>query len=298
MLEHLRAMAVFAKTVEYGSFRGAAKALNLSPSVISHHISQLETALGVALLYRSTRRFSLTSDGEQLLTAARAMVDAAEVGLDNAASRASEPSGNLTITAPAVLMPGPLAEGLAAFARAYPKVSLVIRATETTVDLIRDGVDLGIRASPSPQDSELKRKKLFTMLRVLVASPDYLASRAAPRTPDELAALDWIRLSARPAQVRLVGPDKRPCIVPFVPRVTVDSAQVMLELARNGLGIAAVPLAAAANLIRQGDLVEVLPPWRPDAVLVLAVWPPNARRHGLAIKLVDMLVERHRARIE
>src|SRR5262249_7283516 len=163
--------------------------------------------------YRSTRRFSLTSDGEQLFTAARTMVEAAELGLARAAAHASEPSGHLTITAPAVLMLGPLSEDLAAFTRAYPKVTLAIRATEATLDLIRDGIDLAIRASPSPQDSELKRKKLFTMQRVLVASPAYLASRQAPRTVDQLAALDWIRLSARPAEMRLVGADKRARVV-------------------------------------------------------------------------------------
>jgi DNA-binding transcriptional LysR family regulator len=213
MLDRLRAMAVFAKTVECGSFRGAAKALDLSPSVVSHHISQLEAALGVALLYRSTRRFSLTNDGEQLFNAARTMVEAAELGLNHAASRALEPSGHLSITAPAVLISGPLAEDLAAFARAYPKVTLAIRATETTIDLIRGGVDLAIRASASPQDSRLKCKKLFTILRVLVASRAYLGSRTDPKTPNELAALDWIRLSARPAEVRLVVPTRAraPC---------------------------------------------------------------------------------------
>src|SRR5262245_51390457 len=139
MLQRLRAMAVFAKTVECGSFRAAAKALDLSPSVVSHHIAQLEAGLGNALLYRSTRCLSLTSDGEQLLAAARTMLDAAEHGLNQAAWRAHEPSGHLTITALAVLMSGPLAEDLAAFARAFPKVTLTIHATETVIDLIREG---------------------------------------------------------------------------------------------------------------------------------------------------------------
>jgi DNA-binding transcriptional LysR family regulator len=293
MLSHLHAMAVFAKTVQCGSFRGAAKALNLSPSVVSHHITQLEAALGVALLYRSTRRFSLTHDGEQLLATARAIVETAESGLNQAALRASEPAGHLTITAPAVLLVGSLAEDLVAFTRAYPKVTLGIRATETTIDLIRDGVDLAIRASSAPQNSQLKRKKLFSMARVLVTSPAYLASRTAVRSPDDLRALDWIRLSARAAQVRLLGPGNRSRLIAFEPRVTVDSAQVMLDLASSGLGVAALPLAAAAAPIRRGELVEVLPSWRPEAVPVFAAWPPNAPRHGLALRLVHTLVERH-----
>jgi DNA-binding transcriptional LysR family regulator len=163
--------------------------------------------------------------------------------------------------------------------------------------LIREGVDLAIRVSASPPDSRLKRRKLFPMARVLVAGPAYLASRNAVRSPDDLPALDWIRLSARSAQVRLLGPGNRSRVVAFEPRVTVDSAQVMLELARSGLGIAAVPLAAAAAPIRHGELVEVLPSWKPEAVPVFAAWPPNAPRHGLAIRLVDTLVERQRRTI-
>lgn len=81
MLDQLRPMAVFAKTVEAGSFRAAAKALNLSPSVVSHHVAQLEARLGVALLYRSTRSLSLTPIGEKLFGAAFAMLTVAETGL-------------------------------------------------------------------------------------------------------------------------------------------------------------------------------------------------------------------------
>src|SRR5262245_60970627 len=145
MLDHLRAMAVFARTVETGSFRGAAKALGLSPSVVSHHVAQLEARLGVALLYRSTRRLTLTSDGNKLFEAARTMLEAAEGGLDQIAERSKEPSGHLSVTAPEVFVSGRVVDGLAAFARAFPKVTLAVSFTDMPLDLIRDGIDLAIR---------------------------------------------------------------------------------------------------------------------------------------------------------
>ena len=93
MIDELRAIAVFAKTVEAGSFRAAARELSLSPSVVSHHVSQLEDKLGVALLYRSTRRLSLTHDGEKLFHHAKEMLASAENGFDAIAKRANEPTG-------------------------------------------------------------------------------------------------------------------------------------------------------------------------------------------------------------
>ena len=94
MEDQLKAMAVFRKVVETGTFRAAAKALDLSPSVVSHHVTQLESILGTALLYRSTRRISLTSDGHRLFEASTKMVEAAQAGLDAIRSRTDQPAEN------------------------------------------------------------------------------------------------------------------------------------------------------------------------------------------------------------
>jgi DNA-binding transcriptional LysR family regulator len=102
-LGQLRSMAVFARTVQTGSFRGAAKALGLSPSVVSHHVSQLESDLDVVLLYRTTRRLSLTPEGERLYAAAQEMLSAAESGLQQLAMSSRDLSGRLTVAAPAVV---------------------------------------------------------------------------------------------------------------------------------------------------------------------------------------------------
>ncbi|KMN81531.1 LysR family transcriptional regulator, partial [Chromobacterium violaceum] len=120
MIDELRALAVFAKTTETGSFRAAARALGLAPSVVSHHVSQLESRLGVALLYRSTRRLSLTPDGQALYGHAQAMLQAAETGLNELAGRAIEPAGTLRLSLPAFFARGPLTTSLAAFSRCHP----------------------------------------------------------------------------------------------------------------------------------------------------------------------------------
>ena len=100
MIDKLRTMAIFQAVAELGSFRQAAKKLALSPSVISHHVSQLEAQIGMPLLYRSTRRMSLTDAGVDLLAASQKMTAAAQEGLASIQRRTTQPVGKLTIACP------------------------------------------------------------------------------------------------------------------------------------------------------------------------------------------------------
>jgi len=161
MLDELRQIAIFAKTVDHGSFRAAAQALRLSPSVVSHHVGQLEKNLGTALLYRSTRKLSLTPDGERLLEAAHNMINAAETGLQLISQQSNEHSGVLRVTVPALFTQSFLTEQLAEFTLEYPKVHLTLDFSEFRRDLIADGFDLAIRAGDM-KDSSLKSQLLFS----------------------------------------------------------------------------------------------------------------------------------------
>src|SRR5262245_5812875 len=249
MLDRLRAMAVFAKTVETGSFRGAARSLGLSPSVVSHHVAQLEASLDVALLYRSTRRLTLTDDGRKLFAAARDMVAAAERGLGEMPVD-GDPAGHLAVSLPAAMIAESLYEDLAAFALAFPRVSLTLHCSDVPVDIIREGVDVALRAG-NLQDSSLKVRKLFEFPRTLVASPADVAARAPVREPRELAAWDWLRLKSRPPVARFRR-GARTQAVEFEARIVVDSADALLRLARHRLGVVAVPAAVAKPELRAG----------------------------------------------
>lgn len=295
MIDELRAMAVFARTVETGSFRAAARELELSPSVVSHHVAQLEERLGVALLYRSTRRLSLTHDGEKLLDAATAMLQAAERGLNAIAGRSAEPSGRLSITVPGFFARGTLIDDIAAFAQAYPKVQLAINFSDEKRDLIRDGIDLAIRIG-ALKDSALKSKKLSVVQRRLVAAPAYIAARKKPRGPADLEGWDWIGLSMRPDHKTLIGKRGSTHRIGFTPRVTVDSIDAMSRLAVAGLGLATPPAFLADDDIRAGRLAEPLPGWQAEPLGVYAVWPSNAGKESLTMRLLRFLEVRERER--
>ena len=295
MIDHLRQIAVFAKTVETGSFRAAAEALRLSPSVVSHHISQLEAQLGVALLYRSTRRLSLTRDGERLFQSAQTMMAAAEDGIDAVSAQSRDPVGTLRITAPAVLATSFLIDDIAAFSAAFPKIGLALDFTDVRRDLISEGIDVSIRMGWL-KDSSLKATKLHAVERKLVAATTYVKSKPAPRGPADLASWDWLHLSPVPLGLTLRDDDGRATTVKFKPRVSADDALALYRLARAGLGLAYVPEFLVEDDVADGTVQVVLPRWSLEPVGVYAVWPPNAPRGSLTARFVDFLKQRMRAK--
>ena len=297
MLDHLRSLAVFAKVAELGSFRAAARAFSLSPSVVSHHVSELETHLALPLLYRSTRRLSLTPDGEQLLGAALEMVGAAERGLDGVNGRSGTLSGVLRLTAPAFLADTDFCRDLAAFASAHPNVRMGVSFTDAPRDLLRDGLDLAVRIGRL-QDSTHKTRRLAEMRRVLVCSPGYLATRPRAKKPQDFRAWDFVHLSSRPAEVTLVAAGRRSVSVALTPKVSVDSVAAMRGLVLSGAGIAALPEVKVRGDLASGDLVELLSKWRLPVLGVHAVWPHNAQRAELTRRFLEFMGERVRRLFE
>jgi DNA-binding transcriptional LysR family regulator len=292
MIENLRALAVFAKVAELGSFRAAARALSLSPSVVSHHVSALERRLSLPLLYRSTRQLALTPDGERLFASAREMLDAVERGLDAVSGQSENPAGALRLTAPAFLAETSLCRDLAAFSTAHPRVSLTVSFTDARRDLLRDGLDLAFRIGKL-EDSALKTRKLADMRRLLVGAPRYVSAREAPRTLRDLQGWGFVQLSSRPAEIAMSPPGKKtPVTLTFAPRIKVDSAAAMREMVLAGAGLAGLPEVTVRGDVARGSLIEVLPTWRMSSIGVHAVWPDNAQRPGLTLRFLDFIEER------
>lgn len=290
MIDELRAMAIFARTVETGSFRAAAKQLALSPSVVSHHISQLEQRLGVTLLYRTTRQLKLTEDGERLFAAAGQMISAAQQGLNDISAQSSEPSGQLRVSLPALLARSPIIKHLAEFAQLYPKVSLQLSFTDLQQDLLKEGIDLAIRVG-NLQDSSLKSKRLFSMTRKLVVAPALAEKYAEAKQPEDLQIWDWIGLVMRADVKQLLSPAGQAYALSYQPRIVVDSLEAQLQLAIAGMGIITPPAFMAKQPLATGQLQELLPDWQVEPVVVYAIWPAQVRSDALALRLMRFLAE-------
>lgn len=289
MLDKLRQIAIFAKTVEHGSFRAAAHALELSPSVVSHHVNQLESSIGTALLYRSTRKLSLTPDGERLLESAQAMIEAAELGLQAMSNQTKQYSGILRVTIPAIFAQSLLTDRLAEFAIKHPKVELSLDLTEVRRDLIADGFDMAIRAGKL-KDSALKAQKLTQLNRRLVASPKYLEQQPKPESPVDLRDWDWVGLSpVRHLETVFRHADERQTIKNYNSRIYANNAQALAQLARAGVGLAIIPEFLAEPHIAAKELQYMLPKWTLEPIDVFAVWPSNAPKDGLTKLLVNFL---------
>ena len=288
MIDRYRQLAIFAKAAESGSFRGAAQLLDLSPSVVSHHISKLENDLGVALFYRSTRKLSLTSDGETLLRSAQKMVASAEHGLDEISAGSLEPSGRLKLTAPAVMAHSSLIERIAAFSADHPRVDLEVSFSDVRRDIIADGIDLAIRMGWL-KDSALIAKKVATEERVLLAAPSCLNGRPLPETPGDLRGWPVVNLGGIERQFEFTGPAGERKTLQAASRLVVDDAMALYRLVRAGAGLGTVPMFLAAEELAAGRVVHVLPDWQVSPLGIYAVWPSNTRRDSLTSRFVKYL---------
>ena len=294
MMNQFKAMAVFRKVVETGTFRAAAKSLGLSPSVVSHHVSQLEANLGTALLYRSTRRISLTSDGHRLFDASTKMFEAAQAGLNAIRDRAEQPSGRLKVAVTgAVFESPPYVDHLAAFAKAHPKVDLSVSFSDQRIDLIGSAFDAAIRIGWL-DNSRYKTRKLCDIGRALVASPDYLAGKISPRRIEDLASLDWIKLAQLPLAKQLVNKSGEGTAISPKIAIEVDSVAALRRMAMAGMGVAAVPRFLVAPQIMEGRLIELKPHWDLMPASAYIVWPNNVAENSLTVRFVEFLVKQTR----
>jgi len=289
MIDDLRAMAIFAETIRQGSFSRAAKLLSLSPSVVSYHITQLEARLGTALIYRSTRKLSLTHEGEVLYQNCLDMLAAAELGLNRISSNQEDPSGKLTLTLPAGLIRAPISQKIAEFSKQYRNIELNVMYTDERQDLIAHGIDLAIRAG-SMEDSALKSRRVGQVERKLVCSRDYWAQQSTPTHPLDLAEWKWINLAMLPQYRILVDTDQNRVEIHYHSQLTVDSVEAATQFCMSGLGLSTPPDFLVDETLASGLLIEVFPEWGVEPMPLFAAWPANITESTNTRRLLDYLL--------
>ncbi len=276
MLNHLRGLAVFARVAELGSFRAAAKQLGISASVVSHHVTALETHLDTPLIYRTTRKLSLTAAGEQLAVHARDMMKAAEDGFGEIYSRGDELKGSLKITTPAILQYARFVTRISTFLKQHPKVEISINFSDKRSNIVEEGFDLGFRVGQL-EDSSMMARKLADGRLMVCASPDYLAAQGEVRVPRDMEKMELIDLAGVGTEMLLSTKNgkKRDCLVRMQHRISLDSGFAVRRMAEEGLGVIMLPDFFLREPIDEGNLCEVLPDWQAPSFGIYAVWPPN-----------------------
>ena len=193
-MQDLNDFVWFVKVVEYGGFAAAGRALDQPKSKLSRRIAQLEERLGVRLIQRTTRQFTVTEVGHTFYQHCKAMLIEAEAAEEAVAALQAEPRGVVRITCPVTLLHVHVGPMLARFMARYPGINLQLEATNRRVDLVGEGVDIAIRVRPRPfDDSDLVLRVLADRGHCLVAGPALIQRMGEPVVPSELSA--WPGLS-------------------------------------------------------------------------------------------------------
>ena len=288
MIDKLRSMAVFAHVAEAGSFRRAAERLGLSASVVSHHVTQLEKELGVQLLYRSTRHVALTSQGSRFFEACRQMIGAAEAALSELHDE--QVNGRLWIVAPAMFSVGPFVDDVAEFSQAYPNVEIRLEFDDAPRNLIREGIDVAIRAG-ALEDSSLVCRTLFSRSPGLFAAPSYLDRFGAIATLENLQSAFWIEVPNL-STLTLYRPDGGKVEITPKRRISVNNVIALHQLLLAGVGVAQLPPMLTMASLKAGRLIEILPEWTLEEISCYALYPSRAMPNSLARRFVDFIVDK------
>jgi DNA-binding transcriptional LysR family regulator len=272
-MDKYQEMRVFTAVVDAASFVGAGDALNMSKAAVSRHVSDLEQRLGVRLMHRTTRKLSLTSEGEVFLARSREILASIEASEAELSTRSVTASGLLKISVPVSFGIRHLAPLWSEFLSAHPQVTLDVQLADRVIDLVDEGFDLAVRIARLPDSSLISRQLASTRL-VLCAAPSYLKRRGTPSHPSELAQHDVMgySLMAMGDQWQFTGPDG-PVSAKVRPRMWTNNGDSCVAAALAGAGIQLQPTFLIDQELASGQLVEIMPQFRSVELGIYAVYP-------------------------
>ncbi|MCA7984719.1 LysR family transcriptional regulator [Burkholderia vietnamiensis] len=285
----------FVQVVEHGGFAPAGRALNMPKSKLSRRVALLKARLGMRLIQRSTRRFTVTDVGQTYYAHCRAMLVEADAADEAIALLHEEPRGIVRVSCPVALLDSLAGAMIAAFMVACPHVEIHLEATNRRVDVVGEGIDVAIRVRPPPlEDSDLALRVLAERGQCLVASPALLREHGAPAVPADLTRMPSLDHGLpQAAHVwRLRGPDQAHAEIHHQPRLVTGGMLALRAAAVAGVGVVQLPTMMVRDELARGELVNVLPDWAPRREIVHAVF---ASRRGLlpgVRALLDFLAAR------
>ncbi|MDS1141556.1 LysR family transcriptional regulator [Pusillimonas sp. SM2304] len=265
-MDRLLSMQVFERVANEGGFAAAARAMNVSPPAVTRLIAELESYLGTRLFQRTTRRVSLTEAGEAYLARVRQILQDVEEADAIASADTDTLSGRLRVHAQPVLATYVIAPLLSAFRQRHPGIVVDIEV-ETYRDPPIEDFDITLLGADANFNANIVARKIVESLVVLVASPAYVQRRGSPKTPEDLAQHECLRLrrpSGGPLRAWRMWSEENTgdeVEVNVDPVLIANHTDTLLRAALDGAGITSIPLDMAAPYLTRGDLVRVLNPW-------------------------------------
>jgi len=271
-MDRLKAMQTFVQIADQGSLTKAADVLDSSLPAVVRSLAALEAHLGVRLFHRTTRRISLTAEGRTYLQSAREVLAAADAADRALTLDAAEPTGQLTVTAPVLFGHMYVSPAIVRFLQRYDKMRCSVLLHDRPVNLLEEGVDVGIRIS-ALEDSSLVAQQLGSIRRVVVASPEYLRRHGRPGHPNELMKANCVRIhptTIGPWRFRDGG---RPLSVAVQGNLEFNHIAPAVESCAAGMGFGSFFSYQVLPLVAQKRLEIVLEEFEPAPRPVSLIYP-------------------------
>ncbi|WP_331376701.1 LysR family transcriptional regulator [Sinorhizobium chiapasense] len=288
----LERMRTFVRVAERGSLSAVAREFGVGQSTVTRHLRELEEAVGVPLISRTTRRVTMTDEGSRYYANSVQVLRLVEQAVDEARGTRGAPAGTIRLSCTAAFGVMHVSRLIFAFQDRYPDIGIDLSLTDERIDLVREGVDVALRLGPLA-DSSMKLRALGQSRRLLVAAPGYLAARGVPAVPQDLSGHEGIRMSnvAGSDILTLQGPDGEIHAVPFGGRFRVDHGLAVREALVAGRGIAPAHRWLVDDLLETGRLAVIFPDYSlPPVPLSMLIVPERAGIARVRL-LVDFLVE-------
>ncbi|WP_338846325.1 LysR family transcriptional regulator [Massilia sp. W12] len=279
-MDRFHQMTVFAAVAETESFAAAARKLSMSPPAVTRAVAALEEELGVKLLQRTTRYVRVTEAGQRYWEDVRRILAEVREADEAAAGVNAEPRGHLALTAPVLFGKQFVTPNLVKFMERYPEVDISALFLDRVVNMLEEGVDVGIRIGPLP-DSSMRAIRVGQVRRVVCASSAYLQARGVPRSPEDLHQHQIVAASSiSPAVEWKFGSEGQSNTVRIKPRLTVSSNDSAIMAVRHGAGVTRLLSYQVADLLQSGELQIVLEAFEPSPLPIHIVHREG--RHGSA----------------
>ena len=295
-MDRITAMQVFTEVADRASLTGAASALDMSRAMVSRYLESLERWLGVRLLHRTTRRVSLTDAGAEALQRCRQVLELSRDVQSVAGARHAAPSGKLRITTSTSFAAAYLAEAVTDFLAQHPQTQIEVIATERTVNLVEDRIDLAVRIGNVLDDS-LVARRLGVCRSVICASPAYVEASGWPSTPDDLKSHRCITHAYVGRTEFSLQRNGQTLRIPVRGQLQSNEAAVTRRAALAGAGIAMLPTYFVSADLASGQLIRLLPDWEPEPLVIHAVYLSSQHQPRLMRMLVDFLADRMRGEV-
>ncbi|MEL0619549.1 MULTISPECIES: LysR family transcriptional regulator [Psychrobacter] len=279
-------MVLFVQVVDEGSFSRVAEKLSLTNSVVSKRIARLEESLNAQLLYRTTRKLSLTDAGRTLYNKAKIAKFAFQEAENAVTGYGEDMKGNIRITMPAVSANLILSESIAEFCKQHPEISVDLQITNRLVDLIEEGFDLAIRTAEL-EDSSLIARRLIDSQWVICATPDYLERHGTPQTPEQLRSHECLvyKFDHTANGIWPLYIDGTEQLLPVQGRFHSNHLNAIKQATLSDLGIAFLPQALVYEEMQQNTLIQILQRFTRKKMGMYAVYP-KARQPDQKLKLL------------